>query len=407
MNTTLDLPAVNRVLTRAHKLGHFKKKYGQLAPVTSPEDFLHIPLMNKADLVAATGELRRLARQEGRNMYLFASGGTTGQPRFGLLHPSLLIDDIIRYWKPLSDDDVMLNMLRAGKLWSGHYFYNALGARLAAEIIPVGSIDATDFVVWLHFIQEQGITALVATPTKLKELLGFCEQHQHALPGVRKLLWTGEPCDGELTRLVSLVVPHAKIWGLYGSNETWVIGYNSPDCPFDTFHVLPYQFLEISEHGELILTNTNPHCINTLLRYQVGDAAAWTTCRCQQTTQAIRVLGRIDDNFKIRGSIIDPGDLARLAKEAAGGSAVQVAIIPAAGARKRIELRVVTHDPDDQQLQKIRQYVLEHSVSLNKADLSPDDPDPGHPDEFRVVAVPRLHVNPRTDKTPLVLWEEP
>jgi len=288
-----DFSAVNRILDRIQGLPQFRSRYESIGAVTTAADFERIPLMTKEDFRAALGELRSGSEQQTEPRYLFSSGGTLGSPQLSLIPGHMFLDDILVHWHPLDRTDILCNMFLPGKLWSSHYFYNALGQRLARETIALGPVNEVEMDGWLRFLQEQGVTAIAATPTTLRHVLRFCHRNGFALPSVRKLLWVGEPFDDrELKQLVNELLPQAQTWGLYGSTETWVIGYNSPDCPHDTFHILPYQFVELIEGNEIAVTCLHPDACNILLRYRIGDSGEWSSCPCGHPGAALRVLGR-------------------------------------------------------------------------------------------------------------------
>src|SRR6266478_695220 len=230
LTTDIDGPAVTRVLERARKLRIFAGKYDGLGPVRSAEELERIPSMDLEDHNAALAELRALSISEAKPSYIFASGGTIATPKLSLMPSGMFVEDIVGEWAPLTRRDVLANLYTPGRMWSAHYFYNALGERLAGLVFAFGPVQADEFDTWLEFFVRHGVTALAATPTTIRDIARFCQDQRRHLPDLRALLWVGEPFGADVERLVADVMPHAETWGLYGSTETWVIGHNSPGC---------------------------------------------------------------------------------------------------------------------------------------------------------------------------------
>lgn len=398
MSQDVDISSIERTFERAKRLGHFKSKYAGLREIRSRDDFLALPHMDKRDLNAAEPELRSLLRSEGRKSYLFASGGTTARPKLSFIPPGMFLEDITKLWKPLGKTDVLCNMFTPGKLWSSHYFYNALGERLASETIALGHVAPSEYAHWIDFMVAREVTALAGTPTTLKDLLRFCRTENRTLPSIGALLWVGEAFDSELLTLKDAVLPDARTWGLYGSTETWVVGYNFLNCPLDTFHVLPYQHLEI-EGGRIALTNTHPQCLNPLLRYVLEDAAVWRDCPCGRGAPAVRILGRSDETFKFRGSLVDPGQLIEAAVRLPGVGGAQLVVRRRESGEQDLELRVVPNGAERLDASSVRKTLLASSLDIDN--LFDSDPQ-----GFRVLAADRLLTNPRTGKTVSLIRED-
>jgi phenylacetate-coenzyme A ligase PaaK-like adenylate-forming protein len=390
------LAAVRDRLERNRALPYFRRKYRAAGTLARPADLGRVPPMDKADLARVAPELRGRIRAGERGAYVFASGGTTGAPKFSFLDGGLHVADVVRHWRPLAPDDVFLNLFAPGRLWSAHYFYNELALALGAITVPLGDIEAHEHEAWAAFAEDFGVTALGGTPTALRRFLGSCRAEGRRLEAVRAVLWVGEPFTAELGDLVTAVAADAGLWGLYGSTETWVIACNFPECAPDVFHPLPEQVLELDDDGALLGTTTYSAALNPILRYRIGDRASFASCRCERG-DGVRVHGRADAAVKFRGVLIHPEELVDLAGSLRGVDDAQVAILTGNG-RERLELRCVADSGSRTSEETLRRLVLARSLDLgNLFD--------GDPDGFRVAFVPRLSTN-RSGKTPALVREE-
>jgi phenylacetate-CoA ligase len=397
MNKQLTLKQLQALLERARTLPYFQVKYRDVPALQSVDDLVHIPVMDKHDIIAAADDIRKQALRTNTSPVLFSSGGSTGKPKLSFIPAHFFLTDILSHWQPLTGEDVLLNLFMPGKLWSAHYFYNQLARESSACVIPMGALAATEYGAWFDFFERQGITALATTPTTLKELLGYDEMNADELPALRKILWVGEVFPAVLADTLRERFPDIQIYGLYGSTETWVIGYNTPRDNLDTFHVLPYQVAELTGDGDILVTNTHSDCLNVLLRYQMQDTGRWMNA--EQT--CLQVLGRSDQAFKFRGALVFADELIDLARHLDVQQAQIVIRSHAADSHNTMEFHVQdaqsAFTPDH--LQRIRAHLLSHSLDINNLFT-------GTPDDFQVIAVDDLQTNPRTRKTPLVLWKD-
>jgi phenylacetate-CoA ligase len=386
---------VRRAVERARRLPHFSRKYGEGAAVAGAQELEGLPPMDKADLAACADAVKERARAEGAGAYVFGSGGTTGTPKLSFISGDFFLDEIVQVWRPLARGDVFLNTFAPGKLWSSHYFYNQLAVRLGAITIPVGSMEGAENDAWSEFADDFGVTAIGGTATALGELLAASERSGRTLLGVTAVLWVGEPLRRQTLELLRRVTPRAGLWGLYGSTETWVIGFNTPDCEPPVFHVLPYQYVEIDGSRRLSVTNTHPSCINPLVRYRVGDLASRTECGCGRAA-AVRLHGRADAAVKFRGALLHADELVDLVCGAGDVENAQVAMVSGRDGRERLEIRCLGGTGFDEEA--VRAFVLARSLDLSN--LFDDDPE-----GLRILPVERLETTRRSVKTPTLVHE--
>ena len=388
---------VDHLLARVARLPSMRAKYGdRLAGAGT--DWAELPVLTTEELNVAIGEVRAGPTGGRGAAYLYASGGTMSEPRLSLIPGDMFVPDILAHWHPLDPDDVLVNLFTPGRMWSAHYFYNAVATACGASVVPFGGLADQEWDAWLDFFQAHDATALAATPSTLKRLLTHLERSGRTWPALRKVLWVGEKFDDLTAALLARQLPAAQIWGLYGSTETWVIGWNTPSCRPDTVHPLPYQHVELRD-GAVLVTNTHEKSVNPLLRYRVGDLGEFVGCRCGRPGSALRVLGRADSHFKFLNQLISPEELVGLACELDDVLDAQLALIAADTAEERLEVRIrPAPAPRPDLRQRVRSHLLTAHLEL------------GHvvsdvPAALVVRVVPELSSNDRTTKTPLLVVE--
>lgn len=387
MSTTAQLRGV---VAEAARLSSLAAKY---APVDLGAGFLfdQVPPMTREEATAAA---REAYHRSGRSAYLFTSGGSTGEPHLAWIPAGLHLDEIEPHWQPFTPGDVVANLAMPGRLWSAHLFYNRLAERVGAGVIGLGHVDDAELPGWADFLDAQGATAVVGTPGQLATLLGFLAETRHGLLGrLRTGVWFGEPYNTELEALVRGPAAHVALHGNYGSTETWVIGHNGPGCATDCFHVLPYQHLDLVG-GAVLVTCLHPDAVGPVIRYEIGDRGEWATCRCGGP--ALRLLGRDHSLVKFAGTLVDPGELARVAAAQPGVRGAQIVLTEERpGHVETLELRLVA-DPSIDPM-AVRERVLAVHIDLAFGLRGQEDA------AMPVRIVDRLERVGRTAKTPSVL----
>jgi phenylacetate-CoA ligase len=382
-----------KLVRRAARHPHFADKYRHL-DLAADIDFAAVPEMTREDVTRSSEQVvASTARPAGA--YLFTSGGSTAEPKLAWIPSDMYVGALLPYWQPLESSDVVANLAMPGRLWSAHYFYNRVAERAGADVIGLGSIPEEELAQWLAFLRRHRTTALACTPSQLAGILAHCERTGDPfLEGVRTVIWFGEPLDEELLALRARSAPWLRLWGNYGSTETWVIGHNGPDCAPDTFHVLPHQHIEVVD-GRVLVTTVHPSAVSPVIRYRIGDRGAWSACRCGRADATLRLLAREDSHVKFAGTLVSPQELVSVARSVPGVRAAQVALVTGAGpADEHLEVHVVA-DRDIPE-QELRDRLLASQIDL-RFGLRGDE------DAIRIRFVERLATSEQTAKTPALL----
>ncbi|MFI6624953.1 AMP-binding protein [Streptomyces sp. NPDC050528] len=395
----LPSATLREVLGRVTAIPELRPAYEQFLTDDSVT-LTDLPVLTKEKLADALEGVVRTARARPHGAYVYGSGGTTGTPRLSLVPTGMFVPEIVRHWQPLTADDILVNFNTPGRMWSSHNFFNAVAHHAGAVTVPLGSVENDELADWLDFVDRLGATALDAPPSQIARILEFCASVGRPLPAFRKLLWTGEGYSGRAAEITRRLMPDSRLYGVYGSTESWVIGVNEPDCPVDTFHVLPYQHVEIQD-GVVLVTNTHPECVNPILRYRVGDLGRFVDCPCGRSDRALQVLGRDDPQLKFVSILLLPTDITEVARAVPGVRDVQLVLFRHGRPDERMEVRLLVEPgtPREATEDLARRRVLTQVYKLGWAVGS-------SPDRFTVRVVDELVVNQQTQKTPLVVKTE-
>ncbi|MFG2064596.1 AMP-binding protein [Micromonospora sp. NPDC048871] len=333
------------------------------------------------------------ARRDGG--LLVCSGGTTGTPKITALSPDLGVTRVLASWQPLGPGDVLLNLFSVGKMWGAQYFYNAFALRSRAVVAPMGALNPAEVRQWAPDLINMGVTAIAGAPNVLAHFADAVREIGLSLP-VRAALWSGEPMTAARQRAIRAAFPQVGFWGNYGSIETFVIATSGPRCRLGAMHLLPDQVIEPDEGGAL-LTRHGEGWPTDARRFRLGDRIAATGCPCGEA-DAIEVLGRADDNFKLGGGMISAGVLLRNAAGLDGVEDVQLVLyrdprVPAAVVGLR--LRYTGPNPDAEGIREQLVQGYEDLEVLNRHS----------PEAVVVERVSAVTRHPATDKVVPVLWE--
>jgi phenylacetate-CoA ligase len=358
-----------------------------------------LPILSKEDFRGAQRDLMARVRRSDTGALVLGSGGTTAKPKLSLIPSDMFIGDLVQHWRPLGADDVLVNLNNGGELGSMHPFYNRLAQECGALVAPLGTVDVDRYDVWLDFMDEVGATAVGATPSFTVRLLEHCEKQGRRPPALRTFVWTGEAFGPRGLEVIRRVRPDLRLHGVYGSTETWVVGHNGPACRVDTFHVLPYQHVEIVD-GAVVVTSLHSCTVNPVLRYRIGDKGRLGTCACGSPGPALRVLGRDDEQVKFLSILFLPEEVADVARSNPAVRDVQIAMFDHGDPGERLEL-LLRLDPVADPAEIERQVRHDVLTSLYRVGFEVGAAN----DAFVVRAVDRLIVNRRTNKTPLLVHD--
>lgn len=342
------------------------------------------------DVIRMTSEAK--AHSEGT--ILMSSGGTTGTPKLTFVPYEQSIGRITDAWKPLTSENVMLNLYNPGRLWGSHYYMLALTQKVNCRMVPMGALAPEEVETYLPAIEAAGVDTLAGTPTAVHDFAMGAKAIGAQLP-VTKIMWVGEPWNLKKKQEVEEVFPGVEFWGNYGSIETYVIASNTPQCPNEIFHLHPDQLLELDDEGAL-LTRVGDGWTVPTLRYRLGDTLVATQCPCGRPN-AFMVKGRSDSGFKFGGTLFDSTEILLHLRDQEGVDEAQIMIIgsKAQAAAQRLVVKYVGSAAPDTVLQQITGQFVDIDVRNKDGQLM-----------MSTETLPALERNPRTHKISAVTWTD-
>lgn len=299
--------------------------------------------------------------------YVLYTSGSTGQPKgVRVLHrnlvnflvsmrkaPGIAANDVLCASTTLSFDIAALEL----------YLPLMVGAR----IVLASESEQVDPVALTRLLQSRAVTMFQTTPTALRMLLN-CDRG-HALRGI-KLLVGGEAMSRDLAE--SMLPACRELWNLYGPTETTVwstihqVTHGSEPVPLGkpiantSIHILDDTHTPVTggSIGEIWIGGAGVadgylHDPARTAERFLPDPLAADESRMYRTGDlgslhqgVLHFHGRADDQIKLRGYRIEPGDIEAAARAEAGVKhAVAVAREIVDGDRRLILYVVTAPDP--------------------------------------------------------------
>ncbi|WP_042372508.1 AMP-binding protein [Streptacidiphilus neutrinimicus] len=355
------------------------------------KDLCDLEVCGPAEITAMT---RAAAERDGS--VLVSSGGTTGTPKLTYLPHHMAFDRLLPVWRPLGVGDVVLNLYDAGRMWGTHYFVQKLAERTESTVIPSGPMTAEELELRLPMLRDVGVSVLASVPSGLADFAEIVLK-TGVKPPVKNIIWMGEAWTEAKRELVRQAFPDVRLWGIYGSVETWAMGSNGPDCDETTLHLLADEIFELEDSGAL-LTRVGEGWTVPVVRYRLGDRVEAAQCRCGRG-DAFRVLGRADDGFSLLGNYVNTADIVDRARQCPGVVDAQLVLVrdpdTADAARSMTVEYTGTAAPE-----AVRSWLTGGHVRLGTTDSQ-------HPEAISARRVDRLRRIARTNKTPGAVWQDP
>ena len=352
----LLLRRVNALLRHAGRRVPFYREYLPQRPLADLSELGALPLLQRATFRehAPPVGTAMLSRPAG-DCYVFASGGTTDQPRYvyrshreNAINCKLLAKGLA--CGGLRRGHVVANLLAAGELWAGMWVFDKALEYLGCTILPLGS--AVEPPLLLRLLADFRCDAIIALPTQAMALAGYVTDHGLNLQ-IPRIITGGEPLYPEARDqlFAGLGVTAFQSTG-YAANETGTIGYRCPAVEEGVFHLHEgAQQLEIidesgqavtpGEPGRLVVTNLY-RTLMSIIRYDIGDIGCWLDepCPCGRLSRRFRLLGRDGSRVRLGTSFFYPAQFAACIGKAAGLSLCFRLVIDHYSRRDRLTLEV-------------------------------------------------------------------
>lgn len=266
--------------------------------------------------------------------YVIYTSGSTGRPKGVVVaHANLAASTAARHqYYDFPDRFLLVPSFAFDSSVAGLFWTLSCGGTL----IMASEADSRDPVVLGRIIDAAKVTHTLMLPSLWQwTLLNVSDGRLRSLKSV---IVAGEACSGELVDLHHSLIPAARLYNEYGPTEATV--WASVHCCDHEAHVattVPIgqpiagshlyvldrigNLVPVGVDGELCIGGagvtggylnrpdettarfvSNPHARNKII-YRTGDLARW------RADGALEFVGRVDDQLKLRGYRIEPGDI--------------------------------------------------------------------------------------------------
>ena len=319
--------------------------------LSGARDLIHFPRLDAETLRQNTppaGKSLLTGSLEGA--YIFASGGSTGAPKFSFysLEEWEEVTDILSaiYQKAgVTKDDTVANLFMAGNLWTSFLAASEALEKLGCIKLPIaGNVDTESIIAYLQMFKP---TVLLGLPSLLVRLAEQVEEKGQRLQ-VRTVLYGGEAMSREARTYLQAILGATTVASAgYASVDAGPVGYQTLDLPVGHHHLLyGYQFLEFldpdtgdpvpdGQVGEIVVTCLGRRLM-PLIRYRTGDLGRWV----DSTARVFELKGRIGDRIRVGTADIYPADVARALDRIEGAGHLFQLIISKRSKKDHVEVHV-------------------------------------------------------------------
>jgi len=304
----------------------YKNYYSEIkSDILTLRDFEKLPLLEKNHILGNTPpESSALFTSKPVRGIYFASGGSTGQPKY-VFYDQHEYEHTVRMLAyayeaaGLNENDVIANLFVAGNLWSSWLSVEKAIAYTKATSLPVGSNLPIENIV--GYLKHFRVTAIIGLPSFLIKLAEYVDLNKIKL-NISKIFYGGEYVGDEMISYFKKVFNGAIVKSAgYASADAGVIGFQCSHLNKGMHHLFAQsQYIEFvdskmkpvkpGEIGEVLVT-----CLNKkkmpIIRYRLGDLGRWVfgRCKCRRPEPLFEILGRCDDRIHAGGAHIFVSDI--------------------------------------------------------------------------------------------------
>jgi len=304
----------------------YKEHYSKSPQVLNIGDFRKLPFLEKKDVLENTPpESEKLLTSKAKKGIYFASGGSTGQPKYVFYdqHEYEHTCRMLAYAYEsagLNENDIIANLFIAGNLWSSWLSVEKAIAYTKAISVPTGSNLPIENIA--KYIKDFKVNSLIGLPSFLIKLAQYFEENNIKLP-IKTIFYGGEYVGDEMINFFKKVFPGVNVKSAgYATADAGVIGFQCEKLSKGLHHLFAYsQYIEFidpetgknvkdGEIGELVVTSLNKKHM-PIIRYKVGDLGRWILkqCECGRKEPIFEIIGRCDDRIHAGGAHIFVNDI--------------------------------------------------------------------------------------------------
>lgn len=301
--------------------------------------------------------------------YIFASGGSTGAPKFSFysLEEWEDVTDILSaiYQKAgVNKGDTVANLFMAGNLWTSFLAASEALEKLGCIKLPIaGNVDPESMMAYLQMFRPSVLLGLPSLLVRLAEL--FEEKGQRL--DVRTVLYGGEAMSREARAYIQEILGASTVASAgYASVDAGPIGFQTLDLPVGHHHLIyAYQFIEFldpdsgdpvldGQVGEITVTCLGRRLM-PLIRYRTGDLGRWV----DSPNRIFELKGRIGDRIRVGSADIYPADVARILDGIEGAGHIFQIVISRPDKKDKVEVHVErSHRHNGMDSQTVRSELL-------------------------------------------------
>lgn len=349
---------VARLLQHAARHSPFHQRRMKGLDLEAGDALERLPLMSKDDVY-------RFSPPQGTDLMtgptvdavVFASGGSTGQPKF-----SYYTNDEFRRVTEvlarlltqagLARGDRVGNLFIAGQLWSSFVAVHDALSRVDCLNLPIGGHSGLPALV--EYLRTFRVNVIIGLPSMILELAHHVQEHRVDDLRIEKVFYGGEHVSDEMREFLGKALGTKVVRSAgYASVDAGTIGYQCSAAVSSVHHLCEgHQLLELlhpetgqpvsgNDPGEIVVTSLERHLM-PMIRYRTGDLARRVEgpCPCGSRDQRFELLGRCDDRLQIGGARIVIPDISRALAGVPGTSPLFQLEASAQGSRERLTLRV-------------------------------------------------------------------
>ncbi|MBF0406763.1 MAG: AMP-binding protein [Candidatus Riflebacteria bacterium] len=260
--------------------------------------------------------------------YVFASGGTTGTPKYAFYSNQEFLftaqkQAFIFSKAGMESTDRTANLFLAGNLWMSYTIVNRAIELIGCLNLPVAANSSIENI--FQYLESLKASVVVGLPSMIVRLAEEAKKRNISLK-IKKIFYAGEHMHPAMKEFLKEVFQAEIINSAgYACVDTGAIGYQCRFLTGSQHHVLDdLQYVEILDEnqkpvgvdfpGEIIVTNLYRQLM-PIVRYKTGDLGKWienTGCQCGCVGRTFELLGRCDDLMVIGGITLLPGDVAKV-----------------------------------------------------------------------------------------------
>jgi phenylacetate-CoA ligase len=320
------LSSLDHILTYACAHSPYYRRFSRKGAPVSLEDF---PFLTRHEIYRHTPPAGiDLLTGSLENAYVFASGGSTGAPKFCYYtvqefdHVADILAEIYRI-AGIRPSDRVANLFYAGSLWTSFLAATKALERLGCTNLPIAGNSEQEFIQ--RYISLFRPEALIGSPSVIIQMAEEWERRGGGALNISTILYGGEHVTGDVEAYLKKTLGASIIRSAgYALVDAGPVGFQCASCRGSIHHLLEnYQHLEIVDDdegpfdeiprggaGEIIVTNLHRKLM-PIIRYRTGDKGRWVhhQCPCGRKERLFELLGRCDDALRVGNMCIYPDEI--------------------------------------------------------------------------------------------------